>query len=131
MHEAGVEEVLRRITMAAVLGPVKALVALEEEQGRRVVRPGEAAWLPLRLWNPDTVCSVGDGAANLILLSARRPGHGALGLLLTAVREAGLVPLVHSPSPRLERHLEAAGWIPDRRGEGFTAEHFMRPPPPT
>lgn len=131
MLEKRMEEVLRRLAMAAVLGPVGAVCALEEEQGRRVVRPGEVRWLPLKVWHPDTVCSVSDSVANLVLLRARNPGAGALGVLLSAVQAEGLTPLVHAPHPRLERHLRAKGWVLDRRGEGVMAEEFMRPPIPT
>lgn len=122
------EEIGRRLGMMVSLGPVGAMVALETEKGRRVVRPGDVDWLPIDIWHPDTVCSVGGREANLILLLARRPGTGALGGLLAAVEAAGLVPLVHVPQQRLARHLRRLGWDAVRRGAGGDVEVFMRPP---
>jgi hypothetical protein len=92
---------------------ISELIADDEIQaGRRVVRPGEATWLPEEDWESGTVCSLDGKRALLILLHSREQGKGAFTRLITALYAAGKTPFVIAPTWEFQKTLMRHGWRP-------------------
>jgi hypothetical protein len=108
-HRNRVESVIHRSQMVG--GIPASLRSSEANAGHVLVRPGEQPWLPLADWGPDTVASVdADDHARLVLLNARRPGHGAFTRLIRRLRDFKLKPVVVCPTDRFAAALKRRGW---------------------
>ena len=93
-------------------GCISGVIAGNETMaGHQVIRPGEAAWLPIGDWELGTVCSVTkDRTARLVLLHARKPNTGAFTLLLQTLLYAGLSPAVIEPTREFGDTLSRRNW---------------------
>jgi hypothetical protein len=100
----------------------------EAAEGRQVVLPGEATWLPRADWDDDCVVSLDGNCVRLVCLQARRPGHGAFHRLLDALAAEGLQPVVVEPLGPLEATLQRWGWCSRTVGRGiYRQRHWTRP----
>jgi hypothetical protein len=86
------------------------LCAHEIAQGFAIVRPGEAAWLPLEDWHPFSIASTDGKRVRLVALQAQHEGEGALRRCIAAIRAARLQPVIVEPFDRLEQSLKRWGW---------------------
>lgn len=86
------------------------IAGAEARAGYRLVRPGEATWLPLWDWKPQSVCSIDERTARLVLLDAITPGQGAFTRLVDALALAKLAPRVISPTREFQAILRRKGW---------------------
>lgn len=104
-------EIGRLITALETGTCISELIAADEiAAGRRVIRPGDAPWLPPDDWEPGTLCAVKDGRARLVLLHAKRENAGALTRLLAALARAGLKPSIVAPTRELQATMARRGW---------------------
>lgn len=100
---------------------ISELIAADEKSaGRRVIRPGDAPWLPPDDWEPGTLCAVNDGRARLVLLHAKKEGFGALTRLLEALLKERLRPVVVAPTRDLQSTLSRRGWRKVRNADEWT-----------
>lgn len=93
----------------------------ETARGRTALRPGDVTWFLTADWTSGSVASVKDGVARLVLLDAIRPGAGAFGRLIDAIRAAELRPVVVEPTREFAAVLSRRGW--KRRSHRFGIEH--------
>lgn len=100
----------------------------EIRAGYKIVRPGEARWLPAEDWDRDCVISLDGLTVRLVAIHALKPGTGAFTRLLSAVEAAGLRPVVLEPTVQFEQALRRRGWKSRRYGIGVNAETRWRPP---
>lgn len=90
--------------------PAEEIAKSEAERGFTVYRPGEVGWLPLSEWKSKSVCSVNGIYARLVLIDAVRPGSGAFGRMIVALRLAGLIPCVVDPTIEFAAALKRRGY---------------------
>jgi hypothetical protein len=86
------------------------LVRNEMQAGFRIVRPGQAPWLPLCDWHEDTIASTNQFRVRLVALIARDPGRGAFRRLVEAIQREGMVPVVVEPFNDLAQILTRWKW---------------------
>ena len=112
-------------------GEIHNLIRADESaKGYRVVRPGDAPWLSKEDWRETIVVSVDGERVRLVLIHAKQPGRGAFTRLVDAVRGAGLIPCVMSPTKQLEDTLKrwkSWKWKRVERGVGMEREVWWEP----
>lgn len=99
----------------------------ERERGHRIVVPGEVAWLPADDWHHTVVVSIAGDKVRLIAILANRPGTGAFRRLVSAINEAGLMPVVIAPSYEMRATLKRWGWKGRTSGYGLDSEERWAP----
>jgi len=109
MAEAALVEVVKRI-LAGGYDPVAAIVEDETARGFKVVRPGQADWLPASDWRGASVASLDGDTVRLVLIHSHESGKGAMTRTLAAIVVAGLHPSVLEPTPELAATLRRRGW---------------------
>lgn len=108
--------------------PVAAIAKGEQQRGHRVIRPGDAPWLPATDWNPASVAAIAGLTARLVLIHAKEPGTGALTRALEGIGAAGLMPAIIDPTAKLATTLRKRGWRGRWKGNTFeTREWIWRP----
>ena len=114
MSEAALVEVVKRI-LAGGYDPVTAIVEDETARGYKVVRPGDASWLPITDWRPASVASIDGNTVRLVLIHSYESGKGAMTKCLAAIESAGLKSVILEPTPQLADALRRRGWRGRRR----------------
>lgn len=99
--------------------PSQAIADSERASGFRVIKPGEAPWLPAKDWNEGTVCSIDGMYARLVLIDAKMPGTGALTRTLAAIKADRLIPCIVDPTRELAATLSRRGWKSKQHGSTF------------
>ena len=101
--------------------------AAETAAGRRVVLPGDEAWLPASDWHHSNVVSIDGNTVRLIAIWALNPGHGAFRKLIAGIEAAGLQPCIVEPTSEMRATLTRWGWKGKRHGYGFNGEERWHP----
>lgn len=118
MSEAALVEMLGKL-LSGSYDPVAAITQAETARGYRVIRPGDAPWLPAADWKPASVASIDGSTVRLVLLDAIEPGTGALTRCLAMIALHGLTPAVIDPTRELAATLTRRGWTGRQVGSTF------------
>lgn len=105
--------------------PVAAIDKGERDRGHRVVRPGDAPWLPASDWHTASVASIAGLTARLVLIHAKSPGTGALTRTLEGIAAAGLMPAIIDPTAELAMTLRKRGWKGRMIGRTFETREWI------
>ena len=124
-----IKRMVERIEVALSLGvQIYSLMRADETaKGYRVVRPGEAPWLPRKDWHETVVVSVDGERVRLVAILAKQPGQRAFTRLVEAVRAAGMIPCVFEPTPELAATLKRWKWRERISGAGAEREVWWEP----
>ena len=99
----------------------------ERAAGRRVVIPGEVAWLAAADWNPTVVVSVDRKVVRLVAILALNPGTGALRRTVAAIIDAGLTPCIVAPTREMRQTMKRWKWKCRHVGYGSQSEEQWKP----
>lgn len=86
-------------------------------------------WLNRAEWSEWTIITMDDNRVRLVALDARIKGAGAFTRLVSAIREAGLIPVVVEPMGRLEDWCKKHGWKERMVGSGEYRQRLWYPKP--
>lgn len=106
------------------------LIRNERQQGYKIVRPGEASWLPLSDWDLSSIVSTNGFRVRLVALCARNPGTGAFTRLIEATKREGMVPVVVEPFNDLAQVLKRWKWKSRLIGRGKYVHRVWYPRTP-
>lgn len=106
------------------------LVRHEVQAGYRIVRVGEAPWLPVEDWDEDSIVSTNDFRVRLVAIVAKHPGEGALRRLIKAIQREGMVPVVVEPFHDLAQILRRWKWKSRVVGRGNAMHRIWHPRTP-
>lgn len=99
----------------------------EEDADRDVILPGSQPWLSADDWDPTIVVSRQGREVRLIAILAKSPGHGAFRRTVTGIIDAGLTPVIISPTFMMQDTMKRWGWTPRHVGSGWDHEEQWRP----
>lgn len=86
-------------------------------------------WLKKEDWCEWTIITRDNERVRLVALDAKEKGKGAFTRLVSAILEAGLVPVVVEPIGRLEGWCLKHGWKPRIVGKGDYRQRIWYPSP--
>jgi hypothetical protein len=106
------------------------LIQNEIAAGYRIVRVGEAPWLPLEDWDTSSIVSQGRFRVRLVALRARNPGNGAFTRLVATIQAEGRLPVVVEPFNDLAMILKRWNWKRRMTGRGVKRHCIFHPRTP-
>src|SRR6185369_10126381 len=103
-------ELLTILEQVFELGPYNMLLQCEKERGFEIVETGSVPWLPAADWPNDIVITQKGKEIRIVSIYAKRPGNGAFRRLITAIIQAGMVPVIVTPVHEMRDTMKRWGW---------------------
>src|SRR6185369_14000824 len=91
----------------------------EKERGFEIVETGSVPWLPAADWPNDIVITQKGKEIRIVAIYAKRPGNGAFRRLITAIIQAGMVPVIVTPVHEMRDTMKRWGWKQKLTGTNF------------